>query len=169
MTGDRRRVHTRRESEIQAIEERVKKASTEAAKVAARSTAIRAASGYFLLLFVLFVSAIVWQRANDSTVRTAALATCSRVNKLRVEESNRNAQVMWAALYRSYQRETKLARGPEAELHRTSAAYLKKSIEQIRWTPMTNCKAAVRSPKQYDPPDPKPFTDRFLDFSVVPR
>lgn len=148
------------------IEARVEKA----ARDAARRTAIRAATGYFVLLLVAIIGLTFFQRHTNTIVKEAAAATCKRVNTLRIEESNRNAQVVWAALYRSEQRETQLANGTvDSKLHRTSADYLRRSANLMRWTPMTNCAEAVKHPDSYRPPTPRGFNPGFLDFRVIPK
>jgi hypothetical protein len=141
-----------------------------AARKAARSTAIKAATGYFLLIFILLIGAWIYQRHTDEIIKTSLQGSCKRVNTLRVQEDNRNAQVVWAALYRSYQREASLAdMGNDARTHRLSADYLKKSVDALRWVPQTDCDAAVKNPDTYVPPTPRKFDVSFLDFDKVPK
>lgn len=141
-----------------------------AANDAARRTAKRAAAGYFVLMLSLLVGAFVYQRVNDHRIDVAAMGTCKRLNILRIEESNRNAQVVWAALYRAAQRERALAAsGVKRELHQASADYIKTSIDAMRWTPETDCREAVNHPGTFRPPAPRKFDPAFLDFDRVPR
>jgi hypothetical protein len=161
MAVDRRQGDLRRSGDADAIQ----KAAIQGAKHQAK----RSARGYFLLLLVLFGGAIAWQRSNDGRIVDAAKATCRRVDTLRVKESNRNAQVVWAALYHAWQRELKLASGSRGALHRRSAVYIKRSIDLMRWTPSTDCEQASQRPNSYHAPDPMPFDKRFLNFQVVPR
>lgn len=133
-----------------------------------RRRILRSATAYFIVLLVLFVGAFVYQRINDARIVTAAHATCERLNILRVKEANRNAQVVWAALYRAEQRERILAKR-SGDVHDQSADYLRSSIDAMRWTPETDCRQAVRHPATYTPPRPMRFGPRFLDFKRVPK
>jgi hypothetical protein len=141
------------------------------ARKAANVTARRAARAYFALLFVLLVGAFFYSHYQEVRLHDGLMATCGRVNRLRVEESNRNAQVFYAAFYAARERERGLAAkgGPGAALHRKSVHYLDTSIAALRWTPATDCAHAVDRARGYRPPASRPFTRRFLDLRVVPR
>lgn len=142
----------------------------EAARKAARSTAIKAATGYFILVIVLLVGAFIYQRHTDAVIKAGLSGACKRVNTLRISEANRNAQVIWAAFYYSYQREQKLATmGQDEATHAKSALYLRKSMDAMTWVPLTDCRAAVAHPDDYDSPRPERFDTSFLDFSKVPK
>lgn len=140
------------------------------AQEAARHTAKRAARGYFLLVMVLLIGATVYGRVQEGKLHNGLMAACERINLLRIEESNRNAQVVWAALYRAAQRERALAAsGVKRKLHQASADYIKTSIDAMRWTPETDCREAVNHPGTFRPPAPRKFDPAFLDFDRVPR
>jgi hypothetical protein len=134
-------------------------------------TALRAAGGYFALLFVLLVGAFVYSHLQETRLHQGLRATCERVNHLRVDESNRNAQVFYAAFVAARMREQELAAkgGRDAAVHRKSIHYLDTSIATLRWTPATDCARAVDHATRYRPPTPRPFTRRFLDLRIVPR
>lgn len=172
--GDRRALPTRRSRDADAIERRVREAVTvaarDAATRAARTTARRAAGGYFVLLLVLIIGAQAWGTTSDRR-------SCERVNTLRVEEANRSAQVMWAALMASRDRSQTLAHETVGEAehatHTRAVREITKYADAMRWTPRTNCAAAhpfiAVLASGYTPPTPRPFTKRFRDLRVVPQ
>jgi hypothetical protein len=142
----------------------------EAARKAARATAIKAATGYFILVIVLLVGAFIYQRHTDAVIKSGLSGACKRVNTLRVKEANRNAQVIWAAFYYSWERERKLATmGQDEQTHAKSALYIRKSMDSMTWVPVTDCAAAVADPDDYDPPRPQRFDPSYLDFGKVPK
>lgn len=159
----------RRHSELrQAIDRIAEKAATKAGRRAAR----RAAGGYFALLFVLFIGAFIYQRQIDARIGNAVHGVCERVNTLRIQEANRTAQVIWAALESSKERSEKLAktaRPDEAKTHRQAVRQIDVYAAAMRWTPQTNCREARAHPDTYTPPAPRPFTKRFLNLKVVPK
>lgn len=156
----------RRHSELRAAIDRIAKA---AAEHAGRRAGRRAAVGYFALVIVLLIGAMVYSRVQERKLQDGLTAACVRVNVLRVE-TNRDTQVVWQAFYKGRQRERLLARvGPQREAHRKTVVYLTKSIAALRWTPETDCGQAVDNAKRYRPPSSRPFTRRFLDLSVTPK
>jgi hypothetical protein len=80
-----------------------------------------------------------------------------RVNLLRLQ-ANRDAQVVWTVLEDSYDRERTLQHGANGRAHRISADYLRRASDAMRWTPLTDCKAAVGHPATYRFPRPRAFT-----------
>lgn len=157
----------KRQSEVRAAINRV---AEEAARKAGRQSAKRAAGGYFALLLVLLIGATLYQTTSDRR-------SCERVNTLRVEEANRTAQVMWAALMASRDRSQTLAAStkgePEQATHKRAVREIDKYADAMRWTPRTDCDAAhpfvAFLAGRYKPPHPMPFTDRFRDLKVIPQ
>jgi hypothetical protein len=158
----------RRHSELRDAIDRI---AEQAAKRAGRRAGRRAAVGYFALLFVLLVGAVAYSHEQERKLHAGLAASCERVNALRVGESNRNAQVLYAAFYSARMRERKLAGaggGRAGAAHREAVRYLDTSIAALRWTPRTNCQQAVEHPRTYQRPAARPFTPEYLDLSLTP-
>lgn len=139
-----------------------------AAREAARKTALRAAGGYFLLLFVLFVGAVFYQRSVnadlDSAARKAAVAahtaavTAARVDsaelraceRLQAQRERTNvSEARQFLLFRAVvasPRASKMVRDRYGALARTTL-----------YDPPTDCGDAVARPNTYRRPASVPF------------
>ena len=93
----------------------------------------------------------VYTTDKTAAAREGLIASCERVNTLRAQ-SNITDLSVWRNFSAAVQRETKLAKGPDGELHQKSADEIAKNAEDIAVTPLTNCSQAVDHPTTYKPP-----------------
>lgn len=115
--------------------------------------------GYFFLLIGFSLGLYFLERNDNRAQDRSAVASCERVNKLRVQ-TNQVAEAAWATVYISAAREQRLAdTGPPAQrgVHRRSSNGLSFIASQFHRTDETDCRRAIFHADSYDPPHPENF------------
>lgn len=86
------------------------------------------------------------QQHGEQRLEAAALGSCYRVNILR-GTANHNSLTIYRVLLAA----------ADATNSETAATAYRQYAEETRWTPKTDCMAAVDDPLKYHPPQPEAF------------
>lgn len=97
------------------------------------------------------------EKASNVRLTDAALGSCRRLQILRDRENHTSA-LLYLTFITGAQREEVLAKGPNGAINALQAKIERTMGEAARFTPSTDCQAAVHFPKTYKPPQPIPFT-----------
>ena len=119
--------------------------------------------GYVILTLSIAAGLYTLENRDIERTETAALAGCERVNTLR-ESLNSISLVAYRAFYTAAQREKGLIKtDPQnAKTHRDSYKNLAIATSNLKFQGYTNCRQAVKHPKSYVMPRPRPYTSHDL-------